>query len=347
MTELPYTLIAELTHRCPLSCAYCSNPVQSRTPAELEADTWSSVLEQARELGVVQAHFTGGEPLLHAALGSLIARGSELGLSTQLVTSGVGLARERLRDFVGAGLSSIQVSLHRVGARSWPPEHALRAAIAARSLELPLTLNLVLHRKNLELVEPAIALAERLGAERLELANVQYLGWAFENKRGLLPDLAALERARTIAARARDRLRGSLALLFVLPDHHAGRPRACMGGWGRRFVVVAPDGTVLPCHAAKLLGLDFDNVLERSLSEIWFESAAFRRFRGDDWMQEPCRSCDRKQIDFGGCRCQALLLAGDPNAADPACRLSPHHDRVIAALAAADDLVQLRPRRSA
>jgi PqqA peptide cyclase len=347
MSELPYTLIAELTHRCPLACSYCSNPVQSRAPSELSAEAWSSVLAQARDLGIVQAHFTGGEPLLHPGLSTLVARASELQLATQLVSSGVGLSLERLRQLADAGLSSIQISLHRIAEREWPPLHALRAARAARELELPFTLNLVLHRKNLELVGPAIELAEQLGAERLELANVQYLGWAFENRAGLLPDPAALERARAIAIRERERLRGSLDLVFVLPDYHAGRPRACMGGWGRRFILVAPDGTALPCHAARVLGLDFDSVLDTPLSEIWSESAAFRAFRGDEWMQEPCRSCDRKQIDFGGCRCQAMLLTGDARAADPTCQLSPQHARVSAAVAAASDLVQLRPRRMA
>jgi pyrroloquinoline quinone biosynthesis protein E len=343
--DLPYTLIAELTHRCPLSCAYCSNPVRTAAPPELEPGVWLRVLGEAHELGVVQVHFTGGEPLLYRDLGGLVVRAAELGLSSQLVTSAVGLTRNRLHDLHAAGLSSLQISLHDRAGHAWPPEHAVRAARSAKELGLPVTLNLVLHRGNLERVTAAIALAEELAADRLELANVQYLGWAFTNRAGLLPSAEQIAQARVVAGMARERLRGTLDLVFVLPDHHAGRPRACMHGWGRRFLVIAPDGAALPCHAAQVLGLSFDKVTERSLDEIWLYSSAFAAFRGDAWMAEPCRSCARKDADFGGCRCQALLLTGDARAADPACHLSPHHDRVQAAVAASGTLVPLRARR--
>jgi pyrroloquinoline quinone biosynthesis protein E len=344
MIDLPYTLIAELTHRCPLACAYCSNP-RELSQQELPASTWCRVLEQASELGVIQVHFTGGEPLLYSDLALLVRRAAELGLSSQLVTSAVGISSARLQALQDCGLSTLQLSLHELPGCSWPPEHALRTARWARALGLPLTLNLVLHRYNLERVTDAIRLAESLRADRLELANTQYLGWAYENRAALLPTAEQIDRAREVAAAARDRLAGRMDLVFVLPDYHAGRPRACMHGWAKHFVVVAPDGTALPCHAARVLGLDFDKVTDRSLSEIWFSSRAFAAYRGDDWMQEPCRSCSRKAVDFGGCRCQAFVLTGDARSTDPACALSPHHDRVRRARAEGGPLVALRPRR--
>jgi PqqA peptide cyclase len=346
MTLLPYTLIAELTHRCPLACAYCSNPVAQRPPRELAGGAWRRILDQARALGVVQLHLTGGEPLLHPDLEELVAAASELGLSCQLVTSAIGLSRSRLDRLAAAGLTNLQISLHELPGRAWPPVHAVCAGRHARELGLPLTLNLVLHRGNLERVAPAIALAEELGADRLELASVQYLGWAYLNREGLLPASGELERARAVAFEARQRLTGKLDLLFVRADLHAGRARACMHGWGRQFMVVAPDGTALPCHAAGVLGLRFDSAVARPLAEIWHESESFRAFRGDDWMQEPCRSCEFKALDFGGCRCQAKLLTGDARATDPACRLSPEHARVRALLEG-PRLVELRPRRFA
>jgi pyrroloquinoline quinone biosynthesis protein E len=346
MTDLPYTLIAELTHRCPLTCAYCSNPVQAAPPSELNPSVWLRVLEEARDLGVVQAHVTGGEPLLYRELARLVEHATRLGLSSQLVTSAVGLARERLLALRAAGLSTVQISLHELAGRAWPPEHALRAARWVREIGLSLTLNLVLYRGNLDRVAAVIALAEELGADRLELANVQYLGWAFDNRAGLIPDATTLANARQIAAAARERLRGNMDLVFVRADYHAGRPRACMQGWGRRFVVVAPDGTALPCHAAHVLGLEFDNVAETSLADIWFCSKAFALFRGDAWMRDPCRSCELKAVDFGGCRCQAHLLTGDARAADPACSKSPHHARVSDLVADSGRLVRLRARRS-
>jgi PqqA peptide cyclase len=344
MTDLPYTLIAELTHRCPLACAYCSNPVAERAPEELPPEVWLGVLDQARELGIVQVHFTGGEPLLYPALAELVARAAAIGLSSQLVTSAVGSSERRFAELAGAGLTSIQISLHELPARPWPPLHAVRAARWAKALGLPLTLNLVLYRQNLERAEAAVELAEELGADRLELANVQYLGWALLNREALLPSAEQIRQAREVARAARERLRGSMDLVFVLPDHHAGRPRACMQGWGRRFMVVAPDGTALPCHAAGVLGLSFDNVARRPLSEIWFESVAFQEFRGESWMKEPCRSCDHRHTDFGGCRCQAKLLTGDARATDPVCALSAQHERVRTLVEQPERLVQLRPR---
>jgi len=344
MNELPYTLIAELTHRCPLHCAYCSNPLEL-TSRELHGSVWCSVLEQARELGIVQVHFTGGEPLLYAELPALVARAAELGLCSQLVTSALGLSKGFLGELRERGLSGLQLSLHELTGHAWPPRHALRAAVWGRALGLPLTLNLALYRGNLGRIPYAIALAERLGADRLELANVQYLGWAHANRAALLPSTDQIERAREIALAARERLRGRMDLVFVSPDYHNGRPRACMHGWGRSFMIVAPDGTALPCHAARLLGLAFDNVANRSLSEIW-SSGAFDAYRGDAWMREPCRSCARKTVDFGGCRCQAFLLTGDARSTDPACELSPQHGRVREAVEERQPLIALRSRGS-
>lgn len=340
----PYTLIAELTYRCPLRCAYCSNPVSAAGAPALETEHWLRVLGEAEALGVVHVHFTGGEPLLRADLEALVARARALDLYTNLITSGVPLTRARLAGLRDAGLESVQLSLQ--GARGAEGDAVAGRACAAHKLEvagwvkelgLPLTINVVLHRGNIDEVEEVVALAERLGADRLELAHAQYLGWALLNRAALLPGRDAVERARAAGALARERLRGRMEVISVLPDVHADRPRACMEGWGRRYLVVSPDGLALPCHAARdLPGLRFENVRERGLREIWERSAGFEAFRGEGWMQEPCRSCERRSIDFGGCRCQAFHLVGDAAAADPACRLSPRHDVIQRARSAAE-----------
>jgi pyrroloquinoline quinone biosynthesis protein E len=292
---------------------------------------------------VVQLNLTGGEPLLREDLEPLVEGARRLELYTNLITSGVPLTRERLAGLRDRGLDNVQVSVQDVtregsdriaGLRAWDRKRA--AAAWVKELGLPLTLNVVLHRDNLDRVAEVVALAESLGADRLELANTQYLGWALLNRRALLPTHEQLARARAVAAAARQRLRGRMEVLFVVPDYYVEFPRSCMDGWGRRFLLVSPDGLALPCHVAHTLpGLSFARVQDRSLAWIWRESAGFNAFRGEDWMPEPCRSCERRGTDFGGCRCQAFHLTGDASATDPACALAPRHDLVAAARAEA------------
>jgi pyrroloquinoline quinone biosynthesis protein E len=340
----PYTLVAELTYRCPLRCVYCSNPLDyARHSAELDTATWKRVLGEAEELGVVQLNLTGGEPLVRDDLEALVEEARRLDLYTNLITSGIPLRRERLARLRELGLDNVQISIQDVsaagsdriaGLRSF--ERKLEVAAWVKELGFPLTLNTVLHRENLDRVGEVVALAERLQADRLELANTQYLGWALVNREALLPTREQLERAREVAAGARKRLRGRMEVLFVTPDYYTDLPKACMDGWGRRFLVVSPEGLVLPCHAAHTLpGLAFDRVTERPLADIWETSAGFSAYRGEAWMPEPCRSCERRGIDFGGCRCQAFHLTGDAAATDPVCRLSPRHDLIETARAAA------------
>jgi len=340
MKARPYTLIAELTYRCPLHCVYCSNPVDYRSHgSEMTTDDWLRVLSDAAKLGVMQVHFTGGEPLARSDLEALVSHARERGLYTNLVTSGVPLERERLAGLGERGLDHVQVSFQgddRESSRAFADndafEHKLEVARWVRELDLALTINVVMHRGNLDAVERIIALAEQLGADRLELANVQLHGFAFENRDALMPTIEQLETAQGIALASKQRLKGKMDVLFVKPDYFSRTPRACMDGWAQRFVQVLPDGTVVPCHAATTIrSLSFERVSERSLAEIWESSPAMNAFRGDAWMPEPCRSCDRKAIDFGGCRCQAFALLGDATLTDPACTLSPHHDVVRAA----------------
>ena len=356
-TGRPYTLVAELTYRCPLRCVYCSNPVHvERRDADLDTGTWLRVLRDAAAIGVVQVNFSGGEPLLRDDLEELVAQAHALELYTSLITSGVPLERARLTRLAARGLDAVQLSFqddraveaNRIAGVE-ALEKKLEVASWVRALGLPLTVNVVLQRGNIERVPEFVALAERLGADRLELANTTYLGWALTNREQLVPGLAAIERARDEAREATERLRGRMEILFVLPDYHTEYPRPCMGGWARSIIVVAPDGLALPCQQARTItGLAFENVRDRPLAEIWSESSGFRAFRGEDWMQEPCRSCDRRTIDFGGCRCQAFHLVGDAAATDPACHLSPQHRIVLAARQGAEqpssgELVYRRP----
>ena len=332
--ERPYTLVAELTYRCPLQCVYCSNPIElHRHRDELDTAAWVRIVEEAEALGVVQLNLTGGEPLLRDDLEHIIAAARRREIYTNLITSAVPLTRERLAALQDAGLDAVQISLQDstpAGSEAIAGVDRFDAKMAAAewttSLGLPLTINVVLHRDNLGRVGEFIALAEQLRAHRVELANTQYLGWALANRAKLLPTRSQLEHARELADQARARLRGKMEVLFVLPDYYADRPRACMDGWARRFIVVAPDGLVLPCHAAHTLpGFDFPRATEHSLHHAWHEAEAFQRFRGEAWMPEPCRSCDKRHVDFGGCRCQAFHLTGDVTATDPACDLAPQH----------------------
>jgi len=338
----PYTLVAELTYRCPLRCPYCSNPVDwARRRKELDTATWRRVFREAEDLGVVQLNLTGGEPLLRDDLEQLIEAARQLDLYTNLITSGIPLTRARLEQFRALGLDNVQISIQDVTAAASDRiagyasfEQKLEVCRWVKELGMPLTLNTVLHRENLDHVPEVIALAERLRADRLELANTQYLGWALVNRRALLPTREQLERARAAATAARQRLRGRMEVLFVTPDYYAEYPKSCMEGWGRRFLVVSPDGLALPCHAAHTVpGLEFENVRDHALSAIWSDSRGFNAFRGEEWMPEPCRSCDRRTRDFGGCRCQAYHLTGDAAATDPVCTLAPTHGLIDAARA--------------
>ncbi|MBA2661337.1 MAG: pyrroloquinoline quinone biosynthesis protein PqqE [Bradymonadaceae bacterium] len=331
----PLGMLCELTHRCPMSCVYCSNPGELvRGAGELDTQSWQRVLEEAAALGVLHVHLSGGEPCARADLEQIVGQACASGLYTNLITSGLLLDAPRLERLCEAGLDHIQLSIQaasaqmaaRIGGRKGAHERKLEVAQLVGQIGLPLTINAVVHRQNLSELESIIALAVELGAQRLEVAHAQYVGWALVNRAALMPTRAQLDEATEVVERARERLLGRLVIDYVVSDYHGVRPKACMGGWGRRFINVSPDGFVLPCHAAQLIdGLRFDNVQARALGEIWSEGEAFCAFRGFDWMAEPCRSCPRKEIDFGGCRCQAFLLTGDARNPDPVCELSAHH----------------------
>ena len=335
IVDPPLALLAELTHRCPLRCPYCSNPLDlQRASAELDTATWKRVFAEAAALGVLQVHFSGGEPLVRRDLAELVAHATKVGLYVNLITSGIGLDADRLGRLVEAGLEHVQLSLQdsepgpgdRIAGLGGAQQAKRQAAALVRAAGLPLTVNAVVHRQNLERLEAIIELAVQLGAERLEVAHVQYYGWALVNRAALLPSREQLDKATATVETARTRLAGRLIIDYVVPDYYAHRPKACMGGWGRRFLNVTPSGKVLPCHAAETLpGLRFPTVADASLAEIWYHSPAFAHFRGTAWMAEPCRSCERREIDWGGCRCQAFALTGDAARTDPACSLSPDH----------------------
>jgi pyrroloquinoline quinone biosynthesis protein E len=338
----PLALLAELTHRCPLSCPYCSNPVElERAASELSEAEWRRVLAEAASLGVLQVHFSGGEPMARRDLLALIATASDHGLYGNLITSGtLGGARE-IAAFAAAGLKHVQLSFQdvepanndRIAGLAGAHARKTNFAAAVRAAGLPLTVNMVVHRQNLGGVPEMIDMALALGARRLEIAHVQYYAWALANRTALLPSRQQLDDATRVVEAARARLKGVLAIDYVVPDYHGVRPKSCMNGWGRQFLNVTPSGRAVPCHAAESLpGIDFPSVRDGTLADIWYRSEAFNRYRGTDWMAEPCRSCDRREIDWGGCRCQAFLLAGDASRADPVCALSPDHGVVEAAL---------------
>ena len=345
-TLRPFSLLCELTYRCPLQCPYCSNPLDfARHTTELTTDEWKRVLTEAAALGVVQSHFSGGEPLLRKDVATIIEHAHELGLYTNLSTGGTLLNDALAEQLRAAGLDSLQVSIQDSDAANsdrlagGPPsfEKKVHAARLAKQAGFPLTLNFVLHRQNIGHLAAIIALAEELGAERLELANTQFNGWALKNRAALLPTRAQVEAGSEIVRAAQKRLKGHMEILHVLPDYFEQFPKPCLHGWGRVFMTVAADGLVLPCQTAReIRGMKFDNVRDGSLERIWFQSEAFRKFRGTDWLPEPCQSCPRKEKDFGGCRCQAFLLAGDAAATDPVCSLSPHHEVITRALAEAE-----------
>jgi len=339
----PLALIAELTHRCPLHCVYCSNPLELQHRAsEISTEHWSRVFREAAEMGVLQADFTGGEPLTRPDVIELVKAARTAKLYVNLITSGLPLDEPKLDALIAAGLDHLQLSFQ--GAReetaneiSGTKAHAqkLRVLEWLKPRRLAVTLNFVIHRRNIDQLGEMLALAESSSATRIEFANVQYYGWAFANRENLLPTREQLTRSIEFLNQAQERLRGKIRVEYVVPDYYAKYPKPCMGGWGRKLVLITPNGDALPCHAARVIpGLRFENVKDRSLREIWENSDAFQKFRGDAWMQEPCKTCDRREQDFGGCRCQALLLTGDAAATDPVCSLAPDRSKVDAVLAA-------------
>jgi pyrroloquinoline quinone biosynthesis protein E len=327
--DAPLALLAELTHRCPLQCPYCSNPLElERNRAELDTDSWRRGHDEAAALGVLQVHFSGGEPTARRDLDELVRHASGIGLYSNLITSAVLLDAERAKTLAAAGLDHVQISFQdtddaagdRVAGYDGAQRLKRAAAQHVRDVGLPLTLNAVVHRQNLAQLPAMIELAVELGAGRLEVAHVQYYGWALANRAALFPTREQLNAATATVEAARARLRGKLVIDYVVPDYHAELPKACMGGWGRRFLNVTPSGKVLPCHAAETLpGFQFPSVRDTGLAAIWRDSDAFNRFRGTSWMHEPCRSCERRELDWGGCRCQAFALTGDAAATDPVC----------------------------
>ena len=330
----PLALIAEITHRCPLHCVYCSNPLElTARNEELATADWLRVFREATALGVLHLHLTGGEPLARPDLGELIAGARQSRLYTNLITSGIGLSRERLAQLVEAGLDHIQLSFQdsEEGAANWiagtrAHAHKLELAEWIRQHRLAFTVNLVVHRQNIDHLREMIDALETLKPDRMEIAHAQYYGWALKNRSALLPSRKQLDRALAVVAVAEERMRGRVRIDMVVPDYHARFPKACMGGWGRQLMLIDPAGRALPCHAAGVIpGMRFDSVRDHGLEWIWTNSAAFQKFRGEDWMPEPCRSCDRRKEDFGGCRCQAFLLTGDATATDPVCELAPLH----------------------
>jgi PqqA peptide cyclase len=357
--DRPFGMLAELTYGCPLHCSYCSNPLDLAAHRdELTTPEWQRVLAEGRDLGVLQLHLSGGEPLLRRDLSEIVRSAAALGLYTNLITSALGLTSRRAEELRTAGLDHVQISIQAdeavlsdrlAGAPSF--ERKLAAARLVKELGWPLTLNVVLHRHNIDRIAGILELAEELGADRIELAHTQYYGWALRNRDGLLPSRAQLDRAQVVVRAAHERLAGRMEVIHVLPDYYGRYPKPCMGGWGRRQLTVVPDGDVLPCPTAHTLPLPRASVREHSLAWIWERSDLFRRFRGTDWMPDPCRSCERRELDFGGCRCQAFELTGDAARTDPVCHLSPDHGIVAHAVHAANEVdrsgdAELIPRRA-
>lgn len=336
----PMGLLAELTHRCPLQCPYCSNPVElERASGELSTEDWVRVFKEAGDLGILQAHLSGGEPTVRKDLEEITAAAVEAGIYTNLITAGVLLTKERLERLRDIGLDHVQLSVQHVDAKladkiaGFKGGYSKKLELAqwVKELDLPLTVNSPMHRHNVEYLEEIIEFAVKLGAERLEVAHIQYYGWAFENRTALIPTKEQVYRNADIVDEARERLKGIMSIDFVVPDYYAVRPKPCMGGWGSQFITISPTGKVLPCHAAaSIKGLEFDNVKDRHLRDIWLNSSAFEKYRGTDYLPEPCKSCEFREVDFGGCRCQAFMFTGDAANTDPACAKSPHHKTLLA-----------------
>ncbi len=354
MTPRPLSLLCELTYRCNLQCPYCYNPLALQAYRdEISTELWCDALRQAADLGVVQTHFSGGEPTLRTDLTAVVGQASRLGLYTNLITQGTFLDDAFLDRLLESGLDHIQISIQ-------APDTALADRIAGATVhekkieaiarvcerDVALTLNCVLHRANHDAIGDVIAFAERFGIRRLELANVQFYGWAYRNRAALMPTHAQVRRGEEVVAAARERLRGVMEIVYVLPDYFGEFPKPCMNGWAAQFITITPNGYVLPCPAATAIRtLSFENLRDRPLAEIWERSDSFERYRGTGWMPDPCRSCERRELDWGGCRCQAYLLAGDAGATDPACSLSPDH-AILTALRDGDEEGALVARRA-
>lgn len=333
----PLWLLAELTYRCPLQCPYCSNPIDiAKYKEELSTDDWIRVMREARKMGATQLGFSGGEPLVRKDLEELIAEARQLGYYTNLITSGVGMDEERIKEFKKAGLDHIQVSFQASteelnnyigGTKSF--QHKLDMARLVKQYEYPMVLNIVLHRKNIDQIDHILDMTVDLNADYVELASTQYYGWSRINVDQLLPTRAQLENAEKVAKHYQEKMKDKMKIIYVIPDYFENRPKKCMNGWGNIFLTIAPDGSALPCHAAaQLPGLEIPNVKNHSVDWIWDESPTFNQFRGTDWMKEPCRSCPEKEKDLGGCRCQAWMLTGDASNADPVCDKSPFHGQL-------------------
>lgn len=334
----PHWLLAELTYACPLQCPYCSNPVDFASyKNELGTEDWKRVMREARKMGATQLGFSGGEPLVRTDLEELIAEARQLGFYTNLITSGVGMDEKRVQAFRAAGLDHIQVSfqasneeLNNFIAGTDAFQHKIEMARAVKKHGYPMVLCFVLHRQNEPYVKDILDLAISLDADYVELATTQYYGWAYQNREYLLPTREQLSRAETVAKEYQEKMKGKMKIYYVIPDYFETRPKRCMDGWGAIFLTITPDGTALPCHAARQLpGLTFPNVRNHSVEWIWNDSPDFNKFRGLDWMKEPCRSCPEKEKDLGGCRCQAYMITGDACNADPVCDKSPHHRQIV------------------
>ncbi len=338
----PFWLLAEITYRCPLHCAFCYNPTDyvTHTQNELTTEQWIQVLRDARKMGALQLGISGGEPLLRDDIEQIVAEAGSLGYYSNLITSGVGLTEKRIAEFKRGGLDHIQLSMHDITKDinnfiTDTNTFELKKKVAAmiKEYDYPMVLNVVIHRYNIEHIGEILEMAEAIGADFVELANTQYYGWSLLNRAQLMPTREQLEKAEAITNKFRERVGNKMKVFFVVPDYYADRPKKCMNGWGEVFMIVTANGDVLPCHSARSLpGLEFPNVRENGLEWAWNESPAFNKYRGDDWMKEPCRSCPEKEKDLGGCRCQTYLLTGDAEGTDPVCSLSPTHDVILQAI---------------
>jgi PqqA peptide cyclase len=344
----PVGVLAELTHRCPLSCPYCSNPIELDSRAgELDTETWKRVFSEAAAVGVLHVHLSGGEPASRPDLVELVKHCHDVGLYTNLITSGVGISEKRMRELADAGLDHVQLSIQdaeaesadRIGGYKGGFARKMDVAKWVNEVGIPLTVNAVIHRANIARAGRMVEFAVELGARRVEIAHTQYYAWAYLNRQALMPSREQVEKAVTEVEALRKFYAGKIVIDHVAPDYYAKYPKACMGGWAKRTLNITPHGKVLPCHAAETIpGLEFWNVRDHSIADIWFNAPAFNAYRGDDWMVEPCRSCPRKHQDYGGCRCQAMALTGDARNTDPICHLSPNHDKVAAIAATFEEV---------
>ena len=336
---MPIAILCELTHRCPLQCPYCSNPVDlEKKSGEMTTEQWIDLLQQAYKMGILQVHFSGGEPAVRKDLEQLVEVAEEIGLYSNLITSGVLLDDKRIKHLAELGLKHVQISIqdseevsaNRIGGYHDGYAQKLRAAKAVKENNMSLTMNAPIHKMNIHNLSSIIDLAVEMRASRVEVAHVQYYGWAYHNRAALMPKREQLEEATKIVEEARKRLEGILVIDYVVPDYYAKRPKACMGGWGRQFLNATPSGKIMPCHAAEsITALQFDNIKDRSLMDIWQNSEAFEMYRGTDWMPKTCKSCPRMEIDWGGCRCQAFAITGKAANMDPACEFSEHHQDLL------------------